>query len=86
MIGKAVASILTYPYQLSKIMLQSQTQKLEADADLGTETGHRYRGAWDCMRGRWAAQGLSGLYAGAFPQYAPISAPRSCRLKCSLGV
>lgn len=57
MMGKGVASILTYPYQLAKILLQSPRGE-----------GRCYHGTWDCLLGCWAAGGFGGLYSGAFPQ------------------
>ena len=49
-----------------------QTQNRAAVGDTGQPgAGHParlHRGTWDCIRSRWAAQGLPGLYTGAFPQ------------------
>ncbi|KAI5896569.1 mitochondrial carrier [Schizophyllum commune H4-8] len=49
-----VSKIFEYPFDLTKVRLQSQV----------LDTTARFKGPWDCLKTTWAEEGILGLYRG----------------------
>jgi adenine nucleotide transporter 17 len=63
-IAKAIATVVTYPLQLTQVLLRLEQQKEKVDAASRPLAEPRYRGTWDCFVKLYKEGGTHSLFKG----------------------